>query len=137
MVQDYKIFTDHSILGYFEFLLGEKHIFVWNKIIQFFDHLNIIPTFSFGIALVFKNMTNTNTILTVGIVFQYNTSRIVLLCLQYRTSSQGWVYLYICIYEIKYQELYVTLRWNIQIKPISTACGIAPGNMNEKYVVYS
>ena len=45
----------------------------------------MISTLLFGIALVlvllsFENMTNTNTILNYGIVFQYNTSRIVHLC---------------------------------------------------------
>jgi hypothetical protein len=35
------------------------------------------------VLLSLANMTNTNTILTVGIVFQYNTSRIVHLCHPY------------------------------------------------------
>ena len=42
------------------------------------------------VLLTFKKWTNTNTILTVGIVFQYNTSHIVHLCVctghLYRTS---------------------------------------------------
>ena len=56
--------------------------FLWSVISQFFDIFCKIFTFLVGIAMVlvlllFENMTNTNTILTVGIVFQYNTSRIV------------------------------------------------------------
>ena len=56
-----------------------------SKISKFFDLLDIISTFLVGIAMVlvllfFENMTNTNTILTAGIVLQYNTSRIVHLC---------------------------------------------------------
>ena len=52
--------------------------------IKFFDIFNKVSTFLFNIALVFvllslENMTN--TILTVGSVFQYNTSRIVHLLL--------------------------------------------------------
>ena len=59
--------------------------FLWSVISQFFDLLSKIFTFLVGIAMVlvlllFENMTNTNTILAVGIVFQYNTSRIVHLC---------------------------------------------------------
>ena len=53
-----------------------------SKIIKFFDLFNRVSIFLFSIGLVlvllsFENMTNTNTILTVGIVFQYNKSRIV------------------------------------------------------------
>jgi hypothetical protein len=56
-----------------------------SEIIQFVDHFEHVATFLFSISLVlvmlpFENMTNTNTILTVGIVFQYNTGRIVYLC---------------------------------------------------------
>ena len=56
--------------------------FILSIISQFFDLLNILSTFLVGIAMVlvllfYENMTNTNTIPTVGIVFQYNTSRIV------------------------------------------------------------
>jgi hypothetical protein len=58
-----------------------------SKIIQFIHLFNTIYTCSISIALVlvllsFENMTNTNTILTVGIVFQYNESRIVHLWLE-------------------------------------------------------
>ena len=54
------------------------------KIINLFYLLNVISKCEFGIELVlvllyFENMNNTNTTLTVGIVFQYNTSRIVYL----------------------------------------------------------
>ena len=56
--------------------------FLLSVISQFFDLLSIIFIFLVGIAMVLvlllcENMTNTNTILAVGIVFQYNTSRIV------------------------------------------------------------
>ena len=56
--------------------------FLWSVISQFFDILSKIFTSLVEIAMVlvlllFENMTNTNTILAVGIVFQYNTSRIV------------------------------------------------------------
>ena len=40
------------------------------------------------VLLLFENMTNTNTILAVGIVFQYNTSRIVHLCLKNPSSER-------------------------------------------------
>ena len=72
-----------DILG---FCLGKNILncdiyIILSEINQFFDLLYMIW---FGIALVlvlvflsFENITNTNTILTVGIVFQYNTSRIV------------------------------------------------------------
>ena len=51
---------------------------ILSEIIPFVDIFYHINTFVFSIALVlvmlfFDNMTNTNTILTVGIVFQYNT----------------------------------------------------------------
>ena len=53
-----------------------------SKVIQFFDLFNAVSTSLFSIAMVlvllsFENMTNTNTILSVGIVFQYNTNHIV------------------------------------------------------------
>jgi hypothetical protein len=52
------------------------------KIIKFVDLLNIISSIKFSIALVlvllsFDSITITNTILTVGMRFQYNTSHIV------------------------------------------------------------
>ena len=55
---------------------------ILSEIIQFVNIFYHINTFVFIIALVlvllfFENMTNTNTIVTVGILFQYNTSRIV------------------------------------------------------------
>ena len=59
-----------------------------SDIIQYVDNFKHIDTILFSIALVlvllsFENMTNTNTILTVEIVFQYNTSLIVHLCNSY------------------------------------------------------
>jgi hypothetical protein len=95
-VQDLYEFTHQSILGFYFYLLG-KGIFNSEKcsllsiIIQGFDIFNTISTFLFGIDLVlvlltFENMTNTNTILTVGIVFQYNTSHIDHLCFLVRTA---------------------------------------------------
>ena len=65
------------------------NIYSWlSQNIKLFDIFNTVSTFLFNIALVFvllslENMTKTNTILTVGIVFQYNISRIVHLLLLY------------------------------------------------------
>ena len=67
-----------------------KSLFTYNiysrlsQNIKLFDIFTTVSTFLFNIALVFvllslENMTN--TILTVGSVFQYNTSRIVHLLL--------------------------------------------------------
>ena len=84
-------FKPSQYLDILYFCLG-KNIFNYEiyplltKTLQFFVHFNLTHTFLLSIALVlvllsFQNMTNSNTILTVGIVFQYNTSRIVHLCL--------------------------------------------------------
>jgi hypothetical protein len=80
-----QIYSSVNIEIFRVFLLGKNisshEIYsLLSKIIQFFDLFNTVSTFSISIALVlvllfFENMTNSNTVLTVGIVFQYNTSR--------------------------------------------------------------
>ena len=70
-------------------LIFVSHIFHYEifpllfEILQLFDLFNEVSTFLFCIALVlelisFENMTNTNTIMFVGIVLYFNTIQAIM-----------------------------------------------------------